>query len=69
MAWGQQTKVSNCKDCNQSFTSKMVFGEFTKRCDACKVIAGTKMWVRPAHYFDPSYGLNRPCSGALDGIH
>lgn len=71
MAWGQQTQTAHCIDCNQQFVSKQVFGQFTKRCDTCKVKKGTAF---PTEYynfkkqqekrFDPSYGLNKPCTSS-----
>lgn len=70
MAWGQATQKAECKDCGQGFDSKMVFGEFTKRCEDCKVAKGTKMSVRTTHhYFDATYGMNKPCGGTADGKH
>lgn len=65
MKFGQQTQKAMCKDCEKDFDSKQVFGQFTKRCDACKVAKGTKMQVviKNTSTFDPSYGLNKLCGG------
>lgn len=40
----QPTKQSICIECGVTFTSKLVFGQWVKRCDNCKTPFNTSLY-------------------------
>jgi GH43 family beta-xylosidase len=72
MAWGQVAEKAQCKECGADFTSKMVFGQMTSRCNDCRDAKGFKFVAKPA--YNPMNAPHwrkaaAPCPNNSDGNH